>query len=337
MVRGITVDQGYSMLSIPDSFFYNGWDFYLRGGIFIGGVGSLWSWGGISTIFAPQQQLLVFVQLDLVSIAACSLVCKVWAELTTQDALWKRLLSKHFPGSSNLLHLLDNEVATRWKDKYKHYLCEILPGGRLVYVFTKNERSSCLLQQQPNQLPAAPPAMPVQQFQEKGLPTVNTAVFGEGAVGKTALVHNFLYARRADWGYLPTMEDNKYSCLARLVAKEYIWKIVDTAGQEEYRRAMGDKWMRTGESFIAVFSLMRFDSLVGVQQLITLIHRMKGTNAVPLVLVGTKSDCASKRDARLTDQVIQSYADGLHIPYFEVPLSMSSFFILLLLYVTDGT
>eukprot|EP01105_Mastigella_eilhardi_P020287 TRINITY_DN481_c0_g2_i1.p1 TRINITY_DN481_c0_g2~~TRINITY_DN481_c0_g2_i1.p1 ORF type:complete len:389 (-),score=110.18 TRINITY_DN481_c0_g2_i1:48-1052(-) len=112
-------------------------------------------------------------------------------------------------------------------------------------------------------------------------------VVGSGAVGKSALTisyvkHNFVEA------YDPTIEDS-YRKQETVDGQEIVLDILDTAGQEEFS-AMRDKYMRSGDGFLLVFSLTCRQSWEDVPPLLVHIREVKDRMDVPVLLVANKVD-----------------------------------------------
>jgi GTPase KRas protein len=91
-------------------------------------------------------------------------------------------------------------------------------------------------------------------------------------------------------------------------------EVLDTAGQEEYT-ALRDQWIRDGEGFVLVYSISSRSSFTRIQRFHHQIQRVKEstqsspsgyisspiakaapTGAVPIMLVGNKSDRVTERE-----------------------------------------
>lgn len=91
-------------------------------------------------------------------------------------------------------------------------------------------------------------------------------------------------------------------------------EVLDTAGQEEYT-ALRDQWIRDGEGFVLVYSISSRSSFTRIQRFHHQIQRVKEsaqsspsayigspvaktapTGAVPVMLVGNKSDRVTERE-----------------------------------------
>lgn len=69
--------------------------------------------------------------------------------------------------------------------------------------------------------------------------------------------------------------------------------ILDTAGQEEYMR---DNYYRLGEGFLCVYSITMRDTFTAVNRFYDHLLSVKGTEDVPLILVGSKCDLEADRE-----------------------------------------
>lgn len=124
-------------------------------------------------------------------------------------------------------------------------------------------------------------------------------VVGGGGVGKSALTIQFIQSHFVD-EYDPTIEDS-YRKQVAIDNEVALLDILDTAGQEEYS-AMREQYMRTGEGFLLVYSVIERESFNELSTFYQQILRVKDTDDVPIVLVGNKSD--------LTEERSVSYEEG---------------------------
>lgn len=97
--------------------------------------------------------------------------------------------------------------------------------------------------------------------------------------------------------------------------KECVLDIFDTAGQEAFS-AVRDQYIRTGEGFMAVFSITRRASFDEAQKIYDHILEVKELDNVPIVLVGNMSDLEKERQVPKAEA--QTFASNqLHAPYLE--------------------
>ncbi|KAJ7123354.1 P-loop containing nucleoside triphosphate hydrolase protein, partial [Mycena filopes] len=160
----------------------------------------------------------------------------------------------------------------------------------------------------------------------------NVVVLGAGGVGKSALTVRFVrdvfvenYDPTIEEQYhRPMMVDNELSSL----------EVLDTAGAEQFT-SLNEVYIKSGRGFVLVFrqvsrspsshfpisrdaasnSLTQEVSLKEVESLRKQIFRIKGSESVPIVVVGTKSDLVSEREVPTT--TIESLASRWNLPFYE--------------------
>eukprot|EP01147_Barroeca_monosierra_P002006 gene2006-5081_t len=137
-------------------------------------------------------------------------------------------------------------------------------------------------------------------------------VVGGGAVGKSALTIQFIQSHFVD-EYDPTIEDS-YRKQCVIDEEVALLDILDTAGQEEYS-AMREQYMRTGEGFLLVYSIIDKGSFEEIQTFQSQILRVKDKDEFPMILVGNKSDLETERQVSPSEG--QELAKQLKIPHVE--------------------
>ncbi|KAM9835792.1 ras-related protein Ral-B-like [Aulostomus maculatus] len=115
---------------------------------------------------------------------------------------------------------------------------------------------------------------------------------GSGGVGKSALTLQFMYDEFVE-DYEPTKADS-YRKKVVLDGEDVQIDILDTAGQEDYA-AIRDNYFRSGEGFLLVFSITEHESFAATSEFREQILRVKEEDAIPLLLVGNKSDLEERR------------------------------------------
>eukprot|EP01100_Stratorugosa_tubuloviscum_P002880 TRINITY_DN1688_c0_g1_i1.p1 TRINITY_DN1688_c0_g1~~TRINITY_DN1688_c0_g1_i1.p1 ORF type:complete len:191 (+),score=81.03 TRINITY_DN1688_c0_g1_i1:329-901(+) len=115
---------------------------------------------------------------------------------------------------------------------------------------------------------------------------------GEGGVGKSCLTIQFIMEKFVE-EYDPTMEDS-YRKQVTVDGEEVILDIFDTAGQEDFS-AVRDQYMRTGDGFLCVYSIILEPSFAAVRTFYEHIQRVKDQDQVPFLLVGNKCDLEAER------------------------------------------
>ncbi|MED6281317.1 hypothetical protein CHARACLAT_020085 [Characodon lateralis] len=121
---------------------------------------------------------------------------------------------------------------------------------------------------------------------------------GSGGVGKSALTLQFMYDEFVE-DYEPTKADS-YRKKVVLDGEDVQIDILDTAGQEDYA-AIRDNYFRSGEGFLLVFSITEDESFTATSELREQILRVKEEEAIPLLLVGNKSDLEDKRQVSVEE------------------------------------
>lgn len=89
---------------------------------------------------------------------------------------------------------------------------------------------------------------------------------------------------------------------------------LDTAGTDQFT-SMRDVYMRNGQGFLLVFSITTASSLVELEGLREEIIRIKGTENIPIVIVGNKADLEDSRAVARTRAFAISQQWGA--PYYE--------------------
>ena len=85
----------------------------------------------------------------------------------------------------------------------------------------------------------------------------------------------------------PSIED-AYRIDAEIDGEVVGLDILDTAGQEVFS-AVRDRYMRDGEGFLLVYSLLERSTFVGITKISEQIKRVKDTDKhVPIILIGNK-------------------------------------------------
>eukprot|EP01128_Nolandella_sp_AFSM9_P010154 TRINITY_DN6977_c0_g1_i1.p1 TRINITY_DN6977_c0_g1~~TRINITY_DN6977_c0_g1_i1.p1 ORF type:complete len:188 (-),score=50.09 TRINITY_DN6977_c0_g1_i1:194-715(-) len=127
---------------------------------------------------------------------------------------------------------------------------------------------------------------------------------GSGGVGKSAITVQFIqgiFIKKYD----PTIEES-YRKPVEVDSKNYMLEILDTAGTEQFT-AMRDLYMKNGQGFALVFSLVSDSTFHDLTAIRNQIIKVKDTEDVPMVLVGNKCDLVDKRT--ISAEEAQSLAD----------------------------
>ncbi|CAD6197136.1 unnamed protein product [Caenorhabditis auriculariae] len=120
-------------------------------------------------------------------------------------------------------------------------------------------------------------------------------VVGNGGVGKSALTMQFVQGVFVS-SYDATIEDS-YRKATNIDGQVCRLEVLDTAGTEQFT-GMRDLYMRNGQGFVLVFSLSDMNSFNDIRAVRDLIVKIKQSQAVPMILVGNKSDLQFEREVQ---------------------------------------
>lgn len=123
-------------------------------------------------------------------------------------------------------------------------------------------------------------------------------VLGSGGVGKSALTVQFV-SNKFIIKYDPTIEDF-YRKEIEVDGQPCVLEILDTAGTEQFA-SMRDLYIKNGQGFLVVYSITNQQSFHDIRTMRDQIIRVKGTDQVPILLVGNKCDLAHQRQVRTED------------------------------------
>ncbi|MCP9262240.1 Ras-related protein R-Ras2 [Dirofilaria immitis] len=137
--------------------------------------------------------------------------------------------------------------------------------------------------------------------QQQSPPILRLVVVGGGGVGKSALTIQFVQ-RHFVMDYDPTIED---SYTKQCFVDDDVCKleVLDTAGQEEFS-TMREQYLRSGNGFLLVFSVVDRNSFEEAIRLHKLILRVKDRDEFPIILVGNKADLGSDRLETMVDEIL---------------------------------
>jgi len=124
------------------------------------------------------------------------------------------------------------------------------------------------------------------------MPDYKIVVLGSGGVGKSALTVQFVQGIFVE-KYDPTIEDS-YRKPVEVDNEQYMLEILDTAGTEQFT-AMRDLYMKNGQGFAMVYSIIAQSTYNDLPDLRDQILRVKDCESVPMVLVGNKCDLKEQR------------------------------------------
>ncbi len=137
-------------------------------------------------------------------------------------------------------------------------------------------------------------------------------VLGSGGVGKSALTVQFVSNTFIE-KYDPTIEDF-YRKEIEVDGQPCVLEILDTAGTEQFA-SMRDLYIKNGQGFIIVYSITSHQTFHDIKGMRDQIIRVKGTDQVPILLVGNKCDLTHQRQVR-TDEGL-ALAEFWGCPFVE--------------------
>jgi Ras-related protein Rap-1B len=117
-------------------------------------------------------------------------------------------------------------------------------------------------------------------------------VLGSGGVGKSAITVQFVQGIFVE-KYDPTIEDS-YRKQVEIDGIQCMLEILDTAGTEQFT-AMRDLYMKNGQGFVLVYSIIAQSTYNDLPDMREQILRVKDKDEVPMVLVGNKCDLNDQR------------------------------------------
>jgi len=123
-------------------------------------------------------------------------------------------------------------------------------------------------------------------------------VLGAGGVGKSSLTLRLISDEFME-EYDPTIEDS-YRKQVNIDKVPALLDVLDTAGQEEYA-SLQDQWIREGDGYLLVYSMITKDSFDEVKLLYDKIVRIRDSNKFPWVLAGNKCDLENQRSVTQAD------------------------------------
>lgn len=137
-------------------------------------------------------------------------------------------------------------------------------------------------------------------------------VLGSGGVGKSALTVKFVSGTFME-KYDPTIEDF-YRKEIEVDSAPSVLEILDTAGTEQFA-SMRDLYIKNGQGFVIVYSITSLQTFQDIKTMRDQIQRVKGSERIPMILVGNKADLGHQREVPLEEGA--SLAQHWGCPYLE--------------------
>ncbi|TRZ02014.1 hypothetical protein DNTS_024177 [Danionella cerebrum] len=162
-------------------------------------------------------------------------------------------------------------------------------------------------------------AVVLQKEEDHQMKEYKVVVLGSGGVGKSALTVQFVTGTFIE-KYDPTIEDF-YRKEIEVDSSPSVLEILDTAGTEQFA-SMRDLYIKNGQGFILVYSLVNQQSFQDIRPMRDQIVRVKRFEKVPLILVGNKVDLESEREVAGSDG--RALAQEWGCPFIETSAKSKS-------------
>ncbi|KAK9340461.1 small GTPase superfamily [Lipomyces starkeyi] len=138
------------------------------------------------------------------------------------------------------------------------------------------------------------------------------AVVGSRAVGKSSMTVQFVEEHFVE-SYYPTIE-NQFSKIIRYKGQDYATEILDTAGQDEFS-IMNQKHSIGVHGYVLVYSITSRSSFDMIRVIRDKILNNTGTESIPMVVVGNKSDLGAQRKVETIEG--KNLAQEWNCPFVE--------------------
>jgi len=139
------------------------------------------------------------------------------------------------------------------------------------------------------------------------------AIVGSRSVGKSSLTVQFVDGHFVE-SYYPTIE-NTFSKIIKYKGQEFATEIIDTAGQDEYS-ILNSKHFIGIHGYMLVYSVASTQSFEMVQVIRDKILNHLGSEWVPIVIVGNKSDLRPDQ-RQVTVEDCRGLAEKFNCAYTE--------------------
>eukprot|EP00071_Canis_lupus_P012521 XP_005634148.1 ras-related protein Rap-2a [Canis lupus familiaris] len=143
-------------------------------------------------------------------------------------------------------------------------------------------------------------------------PEINGASWPRSEVVKSTIIRQFVTGTFIE-KYDPTIEDF-YRKEIEVDSSPSVLEILDTAGTEQFA-SMRDLYIKNGQGFILVYSLVNQQSFQDIKPMRDQIIRVKRYEKVPVILVGNKVDLESEREVSSNEG--RALAEEWGCPFME--------------------
>lgn len=124
------------------------------------------------------------------------------------------------------------------------------------------------------------------------------AIVGSRSVGKSSMTVKYIEDHFVE-SYYPTIENN-FSKSITVNNQQYALEVLDTAGQDEFS-IMNEKHIIGIHGYLLVYSVTLWQSFELIEIIRDKILDSIGSDSVPIVLVGNKSDLDYSRQVEFSD------------------------------------
>jgi len=138
------------------------------------------------------------------------------------------------------------------------------------------------------------------------------AIMGYRSVGKSSLAIQFVQGQFVDY-YEPTIE-NTFKKTISIKGHQYDLFLVDTAGQDEYS-IFPPEYSVDVNGYVLVYSIDSPHSFEVCRSIHVKLIDLLGSNSVPIILVGNKSDLQS--DRRVSHEQGKKLAEEMKAVFLE--------------------
>ncbi|KAK7206812.1 ras-2 [Myxozyma melibiosi] len=142
--------------------------------------------------------------------------------------------------------------------------------------------------------------------------TRKIAVVGSRAVGKSSMTVQFVEEHFVE-SYYPTIE-NQFSKIIRYKGQDYATEILDTAGQDEFS-IMNQKHSIGVHGYVIMYSITSRASFEMVRVIRDKILNSTGTETIPMIIVGNKSDLGAQRKVETAEA--KALSEEFNCPFIE--------------------
>lgn len=165
----------------------------------------------------------------------------------------------------------------------------------------------------PSAIPPCPLVRAMEGLVLRPAKDYRVVLLGSVAVGKTALATQFACGRFPE-RCEPSVEE-LFSKVIEVNRAPALLEIVDTVGAE-HLVTLKDLYIRNSDGFVVLYSVCDEASFQAVRPLRERMGRLRGSRAIPLVLVGTKADIDAER--RVLTAEGRELAREWRCPFLEI-------------------